>query len=235
MIVRHFRLAGGNGDLSFADDAENPEQAADDEEVPDDHHSETAQSHQGTMNPANPMMMMMKTFMEGFSAPMMAMAKAQTEATASAKRKRENEEEEEEVKSKPVLLDVRNHHLKDDAHTVMDWKAREVRPYNGGDQDLYWRMRPRKSLPVIEDLKMQHLTKAPINPNAIAKLHDRGADMTAKQWLSSNYSVEGKGGKIRADNDRSAGAFVLDYSMAKGPWEAMDAIQNYTMALRLVR
>ena len=176
---------------------------------------------------------MMKTFMEGFSAPMMAMAKAQTEATAS-KRKRENEEEEE-VKSKPVLIDVRNHHLKDDAHTVMDWKAREVRPYNGGDQDLYWRMRPRKSLSIIEDLKMQHLTKAPINPNAIAKLHDRGVDMTAKQWLSSNYSVEGKGGKIRADNDRSAGAFDQDYSMAKGPWEGMDAVQNYTMTLRLVR
>ena len=27
----------------------------------------------------------------------------------------------------------------------------------------------------------------------------------------------------------------FDYSLAKGPWEAMDAVQNYTMALRLVR
>ena len=144
-------------------------------------------------------------------------------------------EDDDEVKSKPVMLELQNHRLKNDAHSVLDWKAREVRPYNGGDQELYWRMRPRKSLPIIEDLKMQHLTKALINPNVIAKLHDRGSDMTTKQWLSSNYSVEGKGDKIRADNDRSAGAFVLDYSLAKGPWEAMDAVQNYTMAMRLVR
>ena len=181
----------------------------------------------------NQMMMMMKTMMEGMTAPFMALAKVQSETTTGAKRKRE--EEEEEVKSTPVLIDVERHHLKDDAHVVIDWVARGLRPYNGGDYELFWSKMPRKALPIIEDLKMGHLTKAPINPNVISKCHDRGAETTAKQWLSANYSVEGKGGKIRADNDRSAGAFVLDYAVARGPYEAIDAIHNYTMVLRQVR
>ena len=61
----------------------------------------------------------------------------------------------------------------------------------------------------IEDLKMRHVTRAHINPNMLQKLHDRGEDMTEKQWLSSNYSVEGKGRWFRADNDCSASAFIL--------------------------
>ena len=48
---------------------------------------------------------------------------------------------------------------------------------------------------------MRHVTRAHINPNMLQKLHDRGEDMTEKQWLSSNYSVEGKGCGFRADND----------------------------------
>jgi hypothetical protein len=179
------------------------------------------------------MMAMMKGMMEGMAAPFMALAKVQTEVSAGAKRKLE--EEEDEVRSDPVMIEVEQHHLRDDAHDTIDWVARGLRPYNGGDHVLFWGKMPRRSLPVIEDIKMEHLTKAPVNPNVIAKCHDRGAETTAKQWLSSNYSVEGKGGKIRADNDRSAGAFVLDYAVAKGPYEAVDAIHNYTMVLRQVR
>ena len=59
--------------------------------------------------------------------------------------------------------------------------------------------------------------------------------MTGKQWLSSNYAVEGKGGRIRADNAKTAGAFVLDYSEPSGVWETVDVIHNYTAALRCVR
>ena len=180
------------------------------------------------MDPQNPMMMM-KLMMEGVSAPIMALAKAQTDSTG--KRKKE-QDEEEEARSRPVLVDLPGHHLKDDAHNVIDFKARELRPYNGGNQEYYWSRRLRRSAPVIDDLKLQHLAKAPINPTVIVKLHDRGGETSAKQWLSSNYSVEGKGGKIRADNDRTAGAFVLNYSLAKGPcpWEAVDAIHNYTLS-----
>ena len=96
-------------------------------------------------------------------------------------------------------------------------------------------MMPRKVDPVIEDLKMSHLTKAPINPNVIVKLHNRGAETTAKQWLSTNYSVEDRGGKIRATSNHTAGAFILDYQEPKGVWEAVDAVHNYAMVLRMVR
>ena len=100
---------------------------------------------------------------------------------------------------------------------------------------VYWSKRPRKDLPVLEDLDLQHLTKAPINPHVIAKIHDRGALTTAKQWLSSNYSVEEKGGRIKVVDDKSAGAFMLNYEDAKGVWEAVDAIHNYLMVLGQVR
>ena len=68
----------------------------------------------------------------------------------------------------------------------------------------------------IEDLKMRHVTRAHINPNMLQKLHDRGEDMTEKQWLSSNYSVEGKGRWIRADSDRSASAFIVCSAWSPG-------------------
>ena len=58
--------------------------------------------------------------------------------------------------------------------------------------------------------------------------------MTGKQWLSSNYAVEGRWGKIRADSDKTAGAFVYDYMEPSGVWDAMDAVHNYATALRFV-
>ena len=158
----------------------------------------------------------------------------QAQVGTSKKRKRDEQEEEEEVKSTPVLIHRENHTLKDDAHSVFDWEARSLRPY-AGDLTLYWSKMTRVSRPIIEDIKMGHMTKSAMNPNIIAKLHDRGAEISGKQWLSSNYSVEGKGGKIRAENDRTAGAFVLDYTEATGVWDAVDAIHNYTIALRFVR
>ena len=151
------------------------------------------------------------------------------------KRKHDEEDEDEEGKGKPVLIEMSGYELKDDAHKIIDWTARTLRPYNGGDQDLFWSKMPMKATPVIEDIKIGHLTKAPINPNMIAKIHNRGVDTTGKQWLSSNYAVEGKGGRIRAENDRTAGAFILDYAEPSGVWEAIDAIYNYQIALRAVQ
>ena len=132
----------------------------------------------------------------------------------SRKRKRgddddDDSEEEEKAESQPKLITFKD--VKDDAHTVIDWKLRaNIRPFNGSDWKTYWGKMPRKVTPVIEDVQISHLTKAPINPTVIKKLHDRGAETTGKQWLSTNYSVEDKGGRIRATNDRTAGAFVLD-------------------------
>jgi hypothetical protein len=177
------------------------------------------------------MMALMKPMMEGMTAPLMALALAQA---SGAKRKRNDDEDEEseEASGQPVLIHKQGHELKDDAHSVIDWEARKLRPYNGGDMDLYWAKQPIRVKPVIEDLKMGHVTKAPINPNVIAKMHDRGKDTTGKQWLSSNYAVEGRGGRIRADNDRTAGAFVLDYIEATGVWDVVDAMHNYCAILR---
>ena len=180
------------------------------------------------------MMSMMKTFFDGMTAHQSAMLKSQLEMTGP-KRKRAEEEEEEAVDSSPILIDVKNHHLRDDATTIIDWKARDLHPYNGGDQDLYWSRRPKKAVPVIQDLRMSHLTKVPINPKVCIKVHDRGAETTAKQWLSSNYGVEEKDRKLRAERDGMAGAFLLDYNEPKGVWEAVDAIHNYAAVLRQVR
>ena len=158
-----------------------------------------------------------------------------TSVKSGKKRNKSDDEDEDEVKSRPKLIKIANHLLEDDAHTVLDWKARMIRPYNGGDWKLYWENRPRKDSPTIEDLDLSHLTKAPNNPNVIAKIHDRGCQTTAKQWLSSNYAVEERGGRIRATDDKSAGAFVLDYEEPRGVWEAIDAVHNYTMVLSMVR
>ena len=154
------------------------------------------------------------------------------------KRKRGEEDEDdsdEDVVAGPVLIDVEHHHLKDDAHTVLDWVARSVRPYNGGDQEAYWAKRPRRDEPVLEDLKMAHLTKVPINPAVLAKAHDRGAETTAKQWLSTNYSVRSNDCKMRATDKGTAGAFFYDFQEPKGVWESVDAVFNYTMALMMIR
>lgn len=175
------------------------------------------------------MMRMNKESMRTMVEPMVEVFKTHMRA----KRRRE-EDEEEELKSKPILIDIPNHHLKDDAHTVLDMTARSVRPYNGGDQAAYWAKRRQKAEPVIEDLKMSHLTKTPINPSTIAQLHDRGYATAAKQWLSSNYSVRDNDRKIRATEKGTAGAFYYDYAEAASVWDAVDAVHNYTMCLRMV-
>ena len=177
----------------------------------------------------------MRNFLDKASNAFEAMA-ATAKTRKRGRSRRSEEEEEEEVKSQPRLVSIKNHLLEDDAHTIIDWKARFlIRPYNGGDQKLYWSKKPRKEVPVLEDLDVHHLTKAPINPSVIAKTHDRGALTTGKQWLSSNYSVEEKGGKWKALDDKGAGAFLFNYEEAKGVWEVVDAIHNYMMVLGQVR
>jgi hypothetical protein len=154
--------------------------------------------------------------------------------TASAASKRKKPEEEDEVKSQPVMLDIPNHHLRDDAHDTLDHIARRIRPFNGKNLDDFWKKRPIKALPVMEILNMGHLMKNMVNSKVIAKMHDRGEQLAGKQLLSSNYSVEAKGGKIKLDNDRTAGAYVYNYNYARGAWEVVDAIMNYVMVLRMV-
>ena len=175
------------------------------------------------------MMKMQRRMMKEFMAPVAEVMKEQM------KGKRRRDDDEDGLKSLPILVDIENHHLKDDAHKVLDMTARALRPYNGGDLAAYWAKRPRKAEPVIEDLRMAHLTKEPVNPSTIVKLHDRGVETTAKQWLCSNYSVRANDRKMRATDSGTAGAFYFDYADPAGVWEAVDAIHNYTMCLRMVR
>ena len=207
-----------------------------DEVLGSEEEEEVVEQHQSTSSSVEEMKSMMSTMQRFLDKSANAFDAMATSARSGRKRTRsEDEEEDTEAKSQPKLIRIENHLLEDDAHNILDWKARAIRPYNGGDQKLYWASRPRKDTPVIEDLNLSHLTKSPINPNVIAKVHDRGCQTTAKQWLSSNYSVEEKGGRIRATDDKSAGAFVLNYDEPKGVWECVDAVHNYVMVLGQVR
>jgi hypothetical protein len=74
-----------------------------------------------------------------------------------------------------------------------------------------------------------------INPNVIAQLHDRGAEMTPKMWLSTNADVEESGGRIRLDPDHTTGTYMLNYLDAASVADAVDACLNFSMALQAVR
>jgi hypothetical protein len=68
---------------------------------------------------------------------------------------------------------------------------------------------------------MVHLTEVPISAACFAKLPGRGADTAHKQWLSSNFGVGGKGGGIRVDTDKAAGAFMFGHKELMGAGEAV--------------
>ena len=132
-------------DVTFTGDGEGGE---DDEEVHDTYKDDedmgpgvhdTAFNKEPAVAPVNPqqdMMTMMKTMMEGFAGPLRDLVMVQ--AGNTSKRKREEEIEEEERVGTAILINQDNHNLRDDTHTVIDWEARSLRPYQG-DLPLYWR------------------------------------------------------------------------------------------------
>jgi hypothetical protein len=83
----------------------------------------------------------------------------------------------------PVLIHIENHTIKDDAHKVIDFVARSVRPLQC-DQTVWWTQQKRVSRPVKEDLEDSHLTASSVNPRTVARLHDRGAEINNKMFLS---------------------------------------------------
>ena len=105
-------------------------------------------------------------------------------ATSGGKRKLEEEDKEADG---PIMIDLPGHHLKDDAHSVMDKVARLLRPWMGSQVDL-WKAHPRKVKPVLQDLKDRHLTKSCVNPRVVEKMHDRGAELTLKMFHHKNVS-----------------------------------------------
>ena len=66
------------------------------------------------------MMATMQQFLDKSSNAFDAMA---TSVKRGKKRLRSEDEDEDELKSKPKLILIENHLLKDDAHTIFDWKA----------------------------------------------------------------------------------------------------------------
>ena len=87
----------------------------------------------------------------------------------------------------------------------------------------------------MEYLKIAHLTRSNISPKTIARVHDRGAELTLKMFLSSNVGVESRDGKLRFDSNSLQGAFLLDYHEPQGVWEAVGAVHNYITVLRGIR
>jgi len=119
----------------------------------------------------------------GLIGPLAELLKAS--GVAAAKRKRE--QEKEDGPEEPVLVNVQNHHLLDNAHDVVDMKARSLRPFMGDQKDLFKNL-PRKSRPVLQDLKDDHLTRSAVSSKLIEKLHDRGAELVLKMFHFKNVS-----------------------------------------------
>jgi hypothetical protein len=113
------------------------------------------------------------------------------------------------------LVDIKNHHLHDNAHDVIDWEARKIRPYMEKQTD-YWRKQRQVSRPIKEDLRNDHLTNAAFNPKVITRMYGRGAEINTKLFLEGNVNVDHSPGKIKLEDNRTMGSFQRDYVEPQG-------------------
>lgn len=181
---------------------------------------------------------LLNTFSGAFSG---SLEKLTDFATSGGKRKLEEEDKDADG---PIMIDVPGHHLKDDAHTVMDKAARLLRPWMGSQADL-WKAHPRKVKPVLQDLKDRFLTRSSVNPRVIEKMHDRGAELTLKMFHHKNVSdklfvclvvclfdplncqpdvqvnVDHRRGKLRLDADGHSAAYQQDYLEPQGKFDTL--------------
>ena len=155
------------------------------------------------------------------------------EAVGSGKRKKP-EDDFEETPEDLILVDVPNHHIKDDGAKVGDWIARGLKPWTG-DQEVLWRNKKRVSRPVLQDLKDGHLSRGYVNPRLVARLHDRGAELCLRQFYHKNANVTERKGKLKVDNEANCAAYTFDYVEPQTVWECVDAIFHYVTALWSVR
>ena len=155
------------------------------------------------------------------------------EAVGSGKRKKPDDDFEEHPEDL-ILVDVPNHHIKDDGAKVGDWVARSLKPWTG-DQEELWKNKKRVSRPVLQDLKDGHLSRGYVNPRLVARLHDRGAELCLRQFFHKNANVTERKGKLKVDNEANCAAYTYDYVEPQTVWECVDAIFHYVTALRSVR
>ena len=74
-----------------------------------------------------------------------------------------------------VMVDIKNHHVKDNANDQIDYVVRtKMRPINAW-QVVRWKEFPRVARPVRHELGLEFLMKDTVNPKVVGKLHDRGA------------------------------------------------------------
>ena len=128
-------VAGNVNDVTLGDESE--------EEEPFEEEQEREAQVMGNSRSRDMRDMMggMQKFLDKASSAFEAMA---TSVKGKKRGRGEDDDEEEEVKSQPKLVRIENHLLEDDAHTIIDWKARFlIRPYNGGDQKGSRQIGPR--------------------------------------------------------------------------------------------
>ena len=150
-------------------------------------------------------------------------------------RKRKNSEDDIEEKQEDlVLVDIPNHHIHDDGAKIGDWVARSLKPWTGEQEEL-WKNKRRVARPILQKLKDGHLSRGYVNPRLLARLHDRGAELSLKQFFHKNANVTERKGRLRIDNESSSAAYTFDYVEPQTVWECVDAVHHYTTALRSIR
>ena len=82
-------------------------------------------------------------------------------------------EEAETVTERPVMVQLDNYSVKDDATEHIDAFLRnKLRPINA-KPEKYWKEFDRVARPVLEAYETSHLTGYLINPRVVEKMHDR--------------------------------------------------------------
>ena len=120
------------------------------------------------------------------------------------KRKRDNKEESSA--QAPILISELNHHIKDNAHNIIDWTALNLQAYRGTQSEV-WKHQSQVCWPIKVDLLDSHLMTFSVNPKVIAKMHDRGADLNMRLFLEANANIDHWPGKIWLMDNNTAVLF----------------------------
>ena len=132
-----------------------------------------------------------------------------------------------------IMVTVENHTIRDDASTVGDWTARKLRPWSGSQEEL-WRNLTKVVRPILNSITDEHLHDGEINPRLLVRTHDRGSEISVKQFFGKNANVTSRQAKVRLDGDAAA-SWNLDFVEPQGVWEVIDCVHHYATALWCVR
>ena len=154
----------------------------------------------------------------------------------SGRKRSHSEGDMEEWERNPesfAMVSVDNHSIKDDAVSAGDWTARKLRPWSGSQEEM-WRNLPRVARPVLNSIVDEHLHDGEVNPRLLVRMHDRGSELSIKQFFGKNANVTSRQAKVRLDGDSTA-SWNLDFVEPQGVWEVIDCVHHYVTALWCVR